>query len=60
MQKPLVIFNKYKLELLVECYKKAVREDKEVFIFDENELDIRFAKYLIQGLSDQFNVSHNI
>tara|TARA_B100000131_G_C17861031_1_gene510055 strand:- start:49 stop:255 length:207 start_codon:yes stop_codon:yes gene_type:complete len=59
MQKTISI-NKYQLELLVECYKKAVREDKEVFIFDGNEFYTPYARYLIQYLSNQFKKSHNI
>lgn len=59
MQKTISI-NKYQLELLVESYNKAVKEDKEVFIFNGNEFYTPYAKYLIQYLSHQFNVSHNI
>lgn len=50
-----VNFDKQKLAKLKSQYNKAIKDGKESFIFDSNELLVSYAKYLIEYLETIFN-----
>jgi len=45
-----IVFNKEKKEQLRAAYNKAVSERKKVFMFEEQEVLVKYAKYLLEYL----------
>lgn len=50
---PTVEFDKAKLKRLKQAYQKAINNDQEIFLFDNNELLVGYSKYLIEYLESQ-------
>jgi hypothetical protein len=46
-------FDKKKLTKLKRLYNQAVAEKKEIFIFEDKELLVSYAKYLIEYLDNE-------
>jgi hypothetical protein len=49
------VMNKAKFEKLKKAYKVAVKEKKESFVFEGEEMDTLFIKYQIEFLQPRFN-----
>tara|TARA_R110000782_G_scaffold201501_1_gene290193 strand:+ start:390 stop:572 length:183 start_codon:yes stop_codon:yes gene_type:complete len=49
----LLTFDKKRIDLLRESYEKAHRDGKDTFVFDNNELDVRYAKFMLEFLDIQ-------
>lgn len=47
-------FDPFKLKLFKLDYDRAVRERKATFIFQGDEFDTKYAKYLIEYLESKF------
>lgn len=49
-------FNKDKVKSLRKEYDKAVKEGKDVFVFEGQELVTNYAKYLLEYLEPKFKI----
>ena len=47
------------LKRFKKAYEEASKEEKMSFMFDYNEFDLGYAKYLIEFLEIKFKVSQN-
>lgn len=47
-----ITFNKPKLERLEKRYNKAIQNNEKQFDFEDTELVTKYAKYLIEHLSE--------
>lgn len=48
-------FTKEKANRLHKHHDKAVKENKDIFVFDGNEYVTKYAFYLLQYLDNKFN-----
>lgn len=49
-------FTAEKLERLREAFEKAIKEEKDIFEFEGNQIYVSYAKYLIQYLKQKLGV----
>lgn len=47
-------FDPFKLKLFKLDYDRAIRESKKTFIFQGDEFDVNYARYLIEYLESKF------
>ena len=52
-----VSFDRKLLLELIEEYQTALEEEQEIFFFKGNELDVRYAKYLIEYLKTKIKTA---
>lgn len=52
---PTIEFNSVKAAEFTEMYLDAIREDKEAFVFEGNEILTRYAKYMVEQLKVKFD-----
>ena len=52
-----VSFDKELLLELIEEYQTALEEEQEIFFFKGNELDVKYAKYLIEYLKTKIKTT---
>ena len=52
-----VSFDRKLLLELIEEYQTALEEEQEIFFFKGNELDVKYAKYLIEYLKTRIKTA---
>jgi hypothetical protein len=50
-------FDKAKYRKLKQLYNKAVAQERESFLFEEQEILVSYAKYLIEYLKPKFKIN---